>query len=82
VTEGAVSDRLDLIIDAVLKRGDATRALSDRELAPLVRLAAHLRHSPGPEFKARLREHLERMTVMSAALVTPHVREGFTTIHR
>jgi PhnB protein len=80
VTEGAVSDRLDLIIDAVLKRGDATRALSDRELAPLARLAAHLRHYPGPEFKARLREYLERMTVMSAALVTPHVREGFTTI--
>ncbi len=80
MTEGALINRLDQTVDALLKRGDATAALRDPELAPLARVAADLRHYPSPEFKARLRAHLERRTAMSAALVTTRIREGFTTI--
>jgi PhnB protein len=80
VTEGALTDRLNQTIDALLKRGDATAALKDQELAPLARVAADLRHCPGPTFKARLRANLERRTTMSSAIVTAEVREGFTTI--
>jgi PhnB protein len=80
VTEGALIDRLDHIVDVILKRGDATAALADPELAPLVRLAADLRHYPSPEFKARLRANLERTTNMSPSIVTTPAREGFTTI--
>ena len=78
--EGALIDRLDHTIDAILKRGDATAALTEQELAPLARVAAELRHYPSPEFKARLRASLERKTTMSTAIVTTQAREGFTTI--
>lgn len=80
MTEGALIDRLDQTVDAILKRRDATAALRDPELAPLARVAADLRHYPSPEFKARLRAHLERRTAMSATLVTTPIREGFTTL--
>jgi uncharacterized glyoxalase superfamily protein PhnB len=80
VTEGVLIDRLDHTVDTILKRGDATAALRDPELAPLARLAADLRHYPSPEFKARLRANLERTTTMSSAIVTRQIREGFTTI--
>jgi PhnB protein len=80
MTEGALSDRLEQTIDAILTRGDATAALADAELAPLARLAADLRHYPSPEFTARLRAQLERRTTMSATLVSGNVREGFSTI--
>ncbi len=78
--EGALIDRLDRAVEAVLKRGDTTAALRDPELAPLARAAADLRHYPSPEFKARLRARLERTTTMLFATVTPRIREGFTTI--
>ena len=42
-------DRLDGAIDAVVARRDATAALRDPELAPLVRIAADLRHYPSAE---------------------------------
>jgi hypothetical protein len=51
----ALSGRLDQVVDTILARGDATAALRDAELAPLVRLAAELRHYPSPAFTARLR---------------------------
>jgi PhnB protein len=80
VPEGALIDRLDHTVDVILTRGDATAALTDQELAPLARVAADLRHYPGPEFKARLRANLERKTTMPSAIVATQVREGFTTI--
>jgi PhnB protein len=58
--------------------------LRDRELAPLARLAADLRHYPSPDFKTRLRAllvtQLERKPTMTTASMTPAVREGFTTV--
>src|SRR5262245_44478533 len=73
-------DRLDGAIDAVVARRDATAALRDPELAPLVRIAADLRHYPGADFKARLRAQLERRKTMATAVLTTNVREGFTTV--
>jgi uncharacterized glyoxalase superfamily protein PhnB len=80
VAEGRLVDRLDRTVDAILKRGDATAALKDQELASLARVAADLRHYPGPEFKARLRASLERKAIMSTAIVSAQLREGFTTV--
>jgi len=80
----ALTDRLDETVDIILARGDATGALRDRELAPLARLAADLRHYPSPDFKTRLRAllvtQLERKPTMTTASMTPAVREGFTTV--
>src|SRR5258708_14407188 len=67
-------------VEAILKQGAPTAALSDQELAPLARVAADLRHYPSPEFKARLRANLERKTTMASAIVTTRAREGFATI--
>jgi uncharacterized glyoxalase superfamily protein PhnB len=80
VAEGALIDRLDQTVDALLTRGDATAALRDPELAPLARVAADLRHYPSPDFKARLRAHLERRTTMAAATISTRIQEGFTTV--
>jgi PhnB protein len=80
VTEGALSDRLDHVVDTILERGDATGALRDRKLAALARVAVDLRDYPSPEFKARLRANLAGKTTMLTAIVTTQVREGFTTI--
>ena len=80
MAEGALSDRLDQTIDAILARRDATSALADPELAPLAVLAGELRHHPSPAFKARLRANLERKAQMSLALAATDIREGFTTI--
>jgi PhnB protein len=73
-------DRLDETVDAIVRRGNATAALRDSELASLARVAADLRHYPSPDFKARLRAQLERRTTMRAASTTTAVREGFTTV--
>ena len=72
-------DRLDGAIDAVVARRDATNALRDPRLAPLVRIAADLRHYPGAAFKARLRAQLARRPTMSSAVLT-NIREGFATV--
>lgn len=75
-----LAERLDRTVDRLLARGDATAALADRELAPLARVAVELRDFPAAEFKARLRADLQRRAAMSAALVAPQIREGFTTV--
>ena len=77
----ALIDRLDQSIDALLARRDATSALKDPELAPLVRLAVELRHVPASAFRARLRAHLTRRTMMTTLVLEPtEIREGFTTV--
>lgn len=84
----ALSDRLDQAVDRILARGDATASLTDAELAPLVRVAAELRHYPNPGFRARLKAALKARTTMTtmttilsaAPPTTTRAREGFTTI--
>jgi uncharacterized glyoxalase superfamily protein PhnB len=80
MTDGALRDRLDQTVSAIVARADATAALKDPQLAALARIAADLRHYPGGAFKARLRASLQRRTAMTTALVTTGAREGFTTI--
>jgi PhnB protein len=84
MAERPLADRLDEAVDAILRRGDATGALRDRDLAPLARVAADLRHYPSPDFKATLRAQLERQLerkpTMTTVSMTPAVREGFTTV--
>jgi PhnB protein len=80
MAEGALIDRLDRTVDTILARKDATAALADPELARLATLAAELRHYPRPDFRARLKTHLERRIAMSVALAPTDIREGFTTI--
>ena len=73
-------DRLDGAIDAVVARRDATVALRDPELAPLVRIAADLRHYPSADFKTRLRAQLARRLTMSTA-VLPTFAKGLRLSH-
>ncbi len=80
MAERDLTDRLDEIVDAIVARGDATAALRDPELAPLARIAAHLRHYPDPEFKVRLRDDLQRRTTMTTVVTSTAIREGFTTV--
>ena len=86
MAERDLADRLDETIDAIVARVDATAALRDRDLAPLARIAADLRHYPRPDFKSRLRAQLERRTNMTAASTmttgpsATAIREGFTTV--
>jgi PhnB protein len=83
VSENALADRLNNVIDVMLTGGDATAALNDETLAPLARVAAdlkHYRYSANPEFKMRLRASLETNAIASSAIATTRFREGFTTI--
>jgi uncharacterized glyoxalase superfamily protein PhnB len=80
MSEHALADRVNEIVDLVVARGDATVALRDPELAPLARIAAELRHYANPDFKARLRAALQRRTKMASTMTTEAVREGFTTV--
>jgi PhnB protein len=86
MAERDLADRLDETIDAIVGRADATVALRDRDLAPLARIAADLRHYPRPDFKSKLRAQLERrtnMTTASTMTTGPNaaaIREGFTTV--
>jgi PhnB protein len=80
MADDALVDRLDQTIDALLAGGDATFGLADSDLAPLAVLAAELRYQPGAAFAARLRARLERRATMTATLIAPGIREGFTTV--
>jgi len=81
MADEALVDRLDLTIDALLARGDATAALKDPELAPLARVAAELRYAPDRAFRARLLATLKRRTTMTTLVLEPtQIREGFTTV--
>lgn len=80
MAETALVDRLAAAVDLILARGDASATLRDPELAPLARIAAELRHYPGPGFRAKLRAQLERRTSMIAVTTATTIREGFTTV--
>ena len=84
MAERDLADRLDETIDAIVARADATAALRDRDLAPLARVAADLRHYPRPDFKQSF-GHSERRTNMTPASTMTTgsgatIREGFTTV--
>ena len=80
MTEGALVDRFDRIVDVVLQRRDATAALRDVELGPLAAVAADLRYTPSEAFKAGLRSGLARRAALSSAMAGGGGREGLTTV--
>jgi len=59
-------ERLDQAIANLLSRRDALPDRADAEIAPLVRVAGHLRDMPRETFIERLRSDLERSTSMAA----------------
>ena len=59
-------EQLNKAVEAMLARTDGRVGGVDRELEPLVRIAAELRNLPSANFKARLKSELEGRKPMSA----------------
>jgi PhnB protein len=75
MAERDLPDQLNEAIERLL--AGVTPAGTARD--PLVQLAADLLDMPRPEFKARLREELERRAKMSATAVTP-IPKGYRSV--
>jgi len=88
MSEVELTERLDQAIEAMLGNRQLASALDQEEIAELLTVAAELRDLPRMDFKARLRNELER-EVMSTATKTKQettksqpskIREGFRTV--
>lgn len=92
MSEVALTEQLDQAIAAILGNPDAPITGTEPQVTELLGIVAVLRALPRPEFKARLRQELERETAMSTATekresgeklpqskVNP-IREGFRTV--
>ena len=66
MSEAELTEQLDQAIEAAL-RNEALGATLDPRVAELARIALELRDLPRTEFKARLRDELEREVAMSTA---------------
>ncbi len=76
-------DQLDQAVQALLSRPDSLLPSAEAELAPLLSLAAELRHLPREEFRLRLKADLERSSSMATQPkpeAVSYIREGFHTI--
>lgn len=76
-------DQLDQAVQALLSRPDSLLPSAEAELAPLLSLAAELRHLPREEFRLRLQADLERSSSMATQPkpeAVSYIREGFHTI--
>lgn len=76
-------EQLDEAVQALLSRPDSLLPAAEAELAPLLSLAAELRHLPREEFKLRLKSQLQRSSSMATQPkpeAASHIREGFHTI--
>jgi len=58
-------EQLNKAVDVMLARSNSRRGKVDREIEPLVRIAAELRNLPNERFKARLKSELEGKKRMS-----------------
>jgi len=72
-------DAFDEILGALLAGGAAQDGDSDRELAPLARIAAGLRGLPSEKFRTELKSDIERRAQMATTAVKP-IREGFHAV--
>src|ERR1700704_4810347 len=88
MSEVVLTEQLDQAIEAMLRNPDASLA-SDPKLAELVSIALELRALPRADFKARLKNELEREASMSVAAkqdkrspqpATDSVRATFRTV--
>src|SRR5258707_9470698 len=65
MSEVALAEQLDQAIEAMLRDPDAPLAGTDPQVAELVGIAFELRALPRADFKARLKNELEREAAMS-----------------
>src|SRR5438093_7284239 len=76
-------DQLDQAIDRILANPDVMPPSVDPSLTELLRIAQDLRHQPRPDFKATLKQDLERKASMSTTVqpqVNVEFRTGFRTV--
>src|SRR5882762_8077353 len=64
MSEVALTEQLDQAIEAMLRNPDAPLAGTDPQVAELVSIAKELRAVPRADFKARLKDELEREAAM------------------
>ena len=89
----SLTEQLDQAVQAIITDRAATLPPTDTDIAPLIRIAARLRDLPRADFRARLKDDLERRASMNSeqglapaaepeettAPVNP-VRSGFRTV--
>jgi PhnB protein len=87
MSEVALVEQLDQAIEAMLRSPDAALPAADPQIAESLSIAAELRDLPRKDFKARLKDELERETSMSTAArkgaeksAYSTIREGFRTV--
>jgi uncharacterized glyoxalase superfamily protein PhnB len=71
-------EQLNRAVDAVFAQTDSKRPKVEKEIEPLVRIAAELRNLPNAKFKARLKSELEgkkRMSSVAEPMVTKSVQK-------
>src|SRR6266571_4115798 len=89
MSEVELTERLDQAIEAMLRnpQGESPDVL-EPTISELLRVAVELRHLPRADFKARLKDELERETLMSTKAQSTQrnkpapsaIREGFRTV--
>src|SRR2546425_10773444 len=89
MSEVELTERLDQAIEAMLRtpQGGSPEVL-EPTISELLRVAVDLRHLPRADFKARLKDELERETLMSTKAQATQstesarskIREGFRTV--
>jgi PhnB protein len=84
MSEVVLTEQLDQAIEAMFRTPETPLVGTDPQVAELLGIAAELRALPRADFKARLRNELEREASMSTTAVTESrvnpVREGFRTV--
>lgn len=78
MTERFLIDQLDRVVETILAEPDAALPPADAVLAPLIAIAADLRNLPSEDFRARLKDVLERRASMTTRRKA--TREGFRTV--
>src|SRR2546429_5054635 len=88
MSEVELTERLDRAIEAMLRNPqDVSPDDLEPTISELLRIALDLRHLPGADFKARLKDELEGEALMSTKAQTrktesarSKIREGFSTV--
>ena len=89
MSEVELTERLDQAIEAMLRNPQGVSLdVLEPTISELLRVAVELRHLPRADFKARLKDELERRTLMSTKAQSTQstesarskIREGFRTV--
>src|SRR5438477_1185684 len=89
MSEVELTERLDQAIEAMLRNPQGESPdVPEPAISELLRVAVELRHLPRADFKARLKDELERETLMGTKAQStqrnkpaqPAIREGFRTV--